>query len=97
MTDTNTIIIRRATDRDTEALRRLAALDSRPVPAGHVVLAFVDDELRAALPVHEGEPVADPFRPTAGLVGLLRDHVTRSHPAPRRRVWLAPILRPRIA
>ena len=64
------IVIRRATERDEAAVTRLAALDSRPVPGGELLLAVVDGELRAAL--GEGELVADPFKPTDPLAELLR-------------------------
>jgi hypothetical protein len=71
MTSADDIIIRRAQDSDSEALRRLAALDSARVPAGDVLVAEVDGELRAALGVRDREVVADPFHPSAGLVELL--------------------------
>lgn len=71
MTSAEEITIRRAQDSDTEALRRLAALDSARVPAGDVLVAEVDGELRAALGVRGRHVVADPFHPSAGLVELL--------------------------
>ena len=71
MTSAEEITIRRAHDSDSEALRRLAALDSTPVPAGDVLVAEVDGELRAALGVRGREVVADPFHPSADLVELL--------------------------
>src|SRR3954453_6239560 len=60
-----TVVIRAARGSDGPALRRLAALDSREVPTGDVLLAETDDELVAALSVDTGERVADPFRRTA--------------------------------
>ncbi len=74
------IIIRRSTDDDRAAILALAALDSRPAPAGDALLAFAGRELRAALPLDGGTPVADPFHPTAEVVDLLRlraDQTTR--------------------
>jgi hypothetical protein len=65
------VTIRLAAPADDEALARLAELDSRPVPAGYVLVAEVGGELRAAVPVAGGEPVADPFHPTAALTSLL--------------------------
>lgn len=65
------VTIREATAADAQSLVRLAALDSRRVPAGRVVVAELDGELLAAVPVNGGEPVADPFRRTAELVRLL--------------------------
>ena len=66
------ITIRRATAADREVVRRLAELDSRRAPRGATLLAFVDDDLRAALPLEGGEPVANPFHRTAEIVDLLR-------------------------
>jgi hypothetical protein len=68
----NSIIIRRSTDNDRAAIRHLAALDSRPAPSGEALLAFAGTELRAALPLDGGAPLADPFQPTAEVVDLLR-------------------------
>jgi hypothetical protein len=72
MSPTSTIAIRTATAADGQALVRLAALDSAPVPAGPVLLAEVDGQPRAALDVPSGRAVADPFARTAELVELLR-------------------------
>jgi hypothetical protein len=63
----------RMVDADREpAVRRLAALDERPVPAGPVLLADVDGRPRAALAFADGQAIADPFFPSAELVALLR-------------------------
>ena len=67
------VTVRLAGPADRSAVERLAVLDSASVPAGDVLLAEVNDELRAALPVTGGEAIADPFRPTADLVALLRE------------------------
>ena len=66
------ITIRQATDGDTTELARLAALDEAKMPRGEVLLGIVDGEVQAAVPVEGGAPVADPFRYTQDLVGLLR-------------------------
>ena len=66
------IVIRRATPSDAPALWQLAALDDAPAPqaTADVLIAEVGGEPVAAL---SGErAVADPFRPTASLVELLR-------------------------
>jgi hypothetical protein len=68
----DSITIRHSTDDDRAAILTLAALDSRPAPAGDVLLAFTGSELRAALPLDGGAPVADPFHPTAEVLDLLR-------------------------
>jgi hypothetical protein len=70
---TNTALtIRRATAADAFALRRLAAIDSAAPPTGDVLIAEMDNELWAALAVETGAAIADPFRPSADLVELLR-------------------------
>jgi hypothetical protein len=68
------ITIRQSTDSDRQNLVRLAELDSGSAPAGDALLAFVDDELRAAVTLESGVVLADPFYPTAELVQLLRTH-----------------------
>jgi hypothetical protein len=90
------IIIKRSTAADRTAMDELAALDSRRAPHGDALLAFVGTELRAALPLDGGAPIADPFHRTAELVDLLR---LRAAP-PRRQRSLRPrrlaALRPRV-
>ena len=54
-----------------EAVVRLAQLDSQPAPSGPVLAAEIGGELRAALPLDGGPPLADPFHRTAELVSLL--------------------------
>jgi hypothetical protein len=66
------VVIRRAVEADRPAVERLAALDSAHVPRGDVLLALVDDVPWAALSVDDGGTVADPFRPSAEAVDLLR-------------------------
>src|SRR5215213_7707234 len=66
-----TVVIRAARGSDGPALRRLAELDSRPVPAGELLVAETGDEVVAALSVETGARVADPFRRTADVVDLL--------------------------
>jgi hypothetical protein len=66
------VVIRAATPQDEAALERLAQLEGRERPQGPVVLlAEVDSEVLAALPVSGGAAIADPFRPTFELVGML--------------------------
>ncbi len=66
------VTIRRAFPDDDAVLARLAALDGRRALAGDVLLAEVAGEPWAALSLDETHVVADPFRPTAELVVLLR-------------------------
>ena len=67
-----TVVIRAARGSDGGALDALARVDSQRPLAGDVLLAEQDGVVVAAL---AGERViADPFRPTADLVALLRVH-----------------------
>ena len=65
------VTIRRSHAGDRAALQRLAQLDSRRLAEGELLVAEVEGELRAALPLGGGNAIADPFRPTAPLVSLL--------------------------
>ncbi len=74
---TGSLTIRRSDRDDTRALRQLAALDSRPLPAGAFLLAEIDQELVAAAPLSgAAEPLANPFRQTTDIRDLL---VARAH------------------
>ena len=64
----STLVIRVATRFDDAELRRLAALDSARPLDGDVIVAQSDGRIDAALSLHDGRAIADPFRPTAGLV-----------------------------
>ena len=66
------LVIREATEDDRAALVRLAQRDSEQVPAGLMLVAETGGELRAAVEIESGHAIADPFRHTADLVGLLR-------------------------
>jgi hypothetical protein len=66
-----TVTIRAARGSDGSALRRLAELDSRPLPEGQLLVAEADDEVVAALSLDTGAGIADPFRRTADVVDLL--------------------------
>lgn len=66
------VTVRLAGYGDAAALVTLAALDSAPFPEGPTLVAEVDGEIQAALPIEGGAPIADPFRPTSGLVQMLR-------------------------
>ena len=67
-----TVAIRAARGSDGTALSRLAALDSKRPLTGEVLVAESDGALAAAVSLTTGSHVADPFRPTAELVALLR-------------------------
>src|SRR5262245_5293793 len=65
------IRLRLATGGDDAALERLAQLSGRVKAPGAWVVAEVDGQLYAALPLDDGDALADPFRPTCELHGLL--------------------------
>jgi len=56
---------------DADALERLAGLCTRRLPPGPFVVGEVEGRVVAALPVHGGAPLADPFVPTKHLLPLL--------------------------
>lgn len=66
------VLIRSSLACDEPALRRLAALDSAPPLRGHAVVAEARGELIAARCLATGREIADPFRPTADALQLLR-------------------------
>ena len=66
------ITIREATPADAGALARLAELDSAQVPAQPLLVAYSGDDLMAAASRFDGAAIANPFRPTAELVAMLR-------------------------
>ena len=65
------VVIREASAEDSGRLHRLAMLDSAPNPHGPMLVAERDGLLVAAVPMRGGPAIADPFEPTAGLIGLL--------------------------
>lgn len=79
----SSLVLRHATAADTDALERLAALDSARPLTGEVVLAAVDGDVRAALSLETGRAVADPFHPSLELLPLLRT-AAGGRPARRR-------------
>jgi hypothetical protein len=82
------ITIRHSTGVDRAGILRLGVLDDRPAPAGEMLLAFVDGELRAALPLAGGDALADPFHPTTDLLELLRFRATgEKRRGPRNGRW----------
>ncbi len=66
------VTIRWATPTDLPGLERLAALDSKHMPAGPLLVASVDGELWAGCSVLDDSAIADPFRPSGDLVSLLQ-------------------------
>jgi hypothetical protein len=85
MSNSSTIALRTATDRDAAILEKLAALDSaRPLHAPAVV-ALVDGRPVAAASLTDASVVADPFVPTADVVELLQARVAASTATSRPR------------
>ena len=90
LSHTPSIAIRRAGESDRGLLERLAALDSSRAPYGDVLLAEVDGEAWAALSLTDGHGVADPFRRSGEILGLLRARAKQVEPLRRERPLLAP-------
>ena len=81
------LVLRRSGAQDAAALTRLAQLDSAPRPDDAVLVAELDGEIVAAMPFDGGRAIADPFRPTAELVELLRTRTRLlAKAAPARRL-----------
>ena len=79
------VTVRPLRARDVEPLRVLAALDSRHLPTGPVLVAEQDGELVAALPLDGGRAIADPFRRTSEVVALLELRARQVAPHSRHR------------
>ena len=65
------ISIRLAGTSEEAAIERLAQLAERPAPTGRALVAEVDGELWAALPLATGSLIVDPFRPSSEVQQLL--------------------------
>ena len=68
---TDGVVIRRLAPDDSSAVRRLAQLDSSPLPEGPLLGAEVEGRLLAAISLTSGESVADPFARSEELRALL--------------------------
>ena len=85
------LTIRPARYADSPALERLAAMDSsRPLALGHVLVAEAEGRIVAAVSMHDGRAIADPFVPSADAVASLRLHASAARPAKARvpRPWI---------
>jgi hypothetical protein len=71
------VTIRRTNGSDGGALDRLAGRDSQRLPSDDFLVAEVGGEPWAAVGIHSGAVVADPFRPSADLVELLQLRAVR--------------------
>jgi hypothetical protein len=86
----STLVIRMARAGDDAVLARLAQLDGHrppdpPLEHTRLLVAEVEGEVLAALPLDGNHPLADPFRPTASLVEMLELRATQLRPEPPRR------------
>ena len=68
----NTYLIRSATPADRELLERIARLDTQASIAGPALIGEIGGTAAAAVALHDGRVIADPFMHTANLVALLR-------------------------
>jgi hypothetical protein len=73
---------------DDKALADLAALAGQPLPFGRLVVAAVDGQIVAAVPLGAGRPLADPFWRTEELVKLLELRAAQLREPERRRSLL---------
>lgn len=71
-TNREDVSLRVSSENDAGALAHLAELDSRRMPSGPMLLAEVDDHVRAAVSLADGSVLADPFHTTKDTVKLLR-------------------------
>ena len=63
--------IRAADYGDRAQLIELAQRDSSRIPDGALLVAEVGGSIRAAVAVQGGRTIADPFSPTADMIGML--------------------------
>jgi hypothetical protein len=87
----------RLSDRAAEpAIERLGELAERAAPSGRYLVADVDGQVWAALPLSGGEPLADPFLPMLEVKELLSLRVAQLDAGAARsrdeRSKLAPVL-----
>jgi hypothetical protein len=86
-----TVVIRAARGSDGAVLENLARMDSQRPVSGDVLVAEQDGVIVAA--IAGDRAIADPFRPTAELVALLRLRAGRTSPGGSRSRVRVPRLR----
>jgi hypothetical protein len=69
--DAGPVTIRHARPEDGAAVARLAEMEERAAPRGPILVAEVERQILAALPLDGSAAVTHPWRQTAGLVDLL--------------------------
>jgi hypothetical protein len=70
------VALRPAVAADAPALRRLAGRETRSLPREPLLVAEREGRIDAAIGLRTGLVLADPFRPTADLRGLLRSYAS---------------------
>jgi hypothetical protein len=88
-TKSPSIDIRLTRPTDVDEVRRVAQRDTQDVPAGELLVAIAEGEIRAAISLSSGETIADPFHNTDELVRMLalrRTQMQRGIPGRRRRL-----------
>jgi hypothetical protein len=78
------LTIRRARPADAAAIADLAALDSARPLTGERLVAALDGRLAAAVSLHDGRTIADPFVPSAEAVDALRLYTAGARSAAAR-------------
>ena len=78
-----TLTIRTAMPSDTDALERLAQLDSSAAPKGPVLVGEVGSELWAAISLQDYQLVSDPFRPSGEIAFLVAERARQMNRAQR--------------
>jgi hypothetical protein len=73
----DSVSVRMARREDGTAIRRLALLDDRALPAGPKLVVEADGQIIAATAIESGKTVADPFRWTAEPVALMEMRATQ--------------------
>jgi hypothetical protein len=66
-----TITLRLSDRADEPAIERLGRLSERPIPSDRSLVAEVDGQVWAVLPLSGGDPFADPFLPALEVKELL--------------------------
>jgi len=89
------LVLRRGRPTDSDAIATLAQLDSARPLTGPSLVAEDDGRLVAAVSLHDGRVVADPFTPTADVVEMLRLHTAGGRSAKARPRRGLPRLMPR--
>jgi hypothetical protein len=79
------LTIRESRPVDSEALDRLAELDSSRPLERPALVAQVGDEIWAAVSLHDHRVISDPFRPSGELAFLLSERARQVHREQRRR------------